>query len=213
MSSLFKFSNKIENIFGSSGQKVTQKQPKMTVCCCENIWKFNSRTTDPISTKLARYVYHLNTFHFWKLMVSIKGQQRAHPKKSMKICQEFIKVLTLISLKNSLQNAIRLGFFPLSSIIYLEQMYLECGRRGGWGGGTLPPMCECYSQVSWKHNTDVWNFLTLIIMIVHIKTIRIPYLGKQFKSLVLQSRRPCASSNTVLQRGNNLPPITDWFFP
>ena len=135
MSSLFKFSNKIENILGSSGQKVTQKQPKMTVCCCENIWKFNSRTTDPISTKLARYVYHLNTFHFWKLMVSIKGQQRAHPKKSMKICQEFIKVLTLISLKNSLQNAIRLGFFPLSSIIYLQQMYLE------WGGGGLYLQC------------------------------------------------------------------------
>ena len=38
--------------------------------------------------------------------------------------------------------------------------------------------------------------------------------SEQFKSFVLESRKPCASSNTVLQEENNLPPIiTDCFFP
>ena len=33
------------------------------------------------------------------------------------------------------------------------------------------------------------------------------------KSLVLESEYSCASSNIVLWEENNLPPITDWFFP
>ena len=35
---------------------------------------------------------------------------------------------------------------------------------------------------------------------------------EQFKSLVFESRRLCASSNTVLKEENNLPAITDWLF-
>ena len=35
---------------------------------------------------------------------------------------------------------------------------------------------------------------------------------KQFKSLVLESQRPSASSKAVLLEKNNLPPITYWPF-
>ena len=55
--------------------------------------------------------------------------------------------------------------------------------------------------------------------------VQIPYLltyGQCFfldknligaiKSLVLESRRSCVSSNTVLLEENNLSPITDWLF-
>ena len=34
----------------------------------------------------------------------------------------------------------------------------------------------------------------------------------QFKTLVLESRKPCASSNTVLLEEINLLPIIDWLF-
>ena len=54
-----------------------------------------------ISVKLAQYMYHLNTFHLPKT----EGVSQI---KDM----EFIKILTLISLKNSLQNAVRLGISP-----------------------------------------------------------------------------------------------------
>ena len=47
----------------------------------------------------------------------------------------------------------------------------------------------------------------------HIKMMQILCLGEQFKSLVLESRRPSASSNTLLQEENNLPPNTDWLLP
>ena len=62
-------------------------------------------------------------------------------------------------------------------------------------------------------------------MIEHIKMMQIPYLdiwsmflsgqvphNEQFKSLVLESRRPYVSSNTVLSEKNNLPPILIGFF-
>ena len=62
-------------------------------------------------------------------------------------------------------------------------------------------------------------------MIEHIKRMKIPYLDlwsmllsgqnasqEQFKSLVLESQRSCASSNTALQGENKLPPITYWLF-
>ena len=43
MSSLFKISNKIDNILASSGQKITQKKPKILkdfFCWYKDIWKF-----------------------------------------------------------------------------------------------------------------------------------------------------------------------------
>ena len=43
---------------------------------------------------------------------------------------------------------LRLRIFPLSSIIYLLQIYTECEI-----GGDLPPQ-ECSSLVSHYHNTD-----------------------------------------------------------
>ena len=46
-------------------------------------------------------LYPFNIFLYWKLRVSIKGQQKMHPKNHQK-CKEIIKILTLISLKNSL---------------------------------------------------------------------------------------------------------------
>ena len=60
--------------------------------------------------------------------------------------------------------------------------------------------------------TTVRTFLKLVMMIEHIKMMQTPQLDiwsmilsgqvphrmEQFKSLVLESQRPCASSNTVL---------------
>ena len=48
--------------------------------------------------KLPRHVYHLNTFHLLKTeVVNRRGAGGAYKKN--KKCQEFTKVLTLISLK------------------------------------------------------------------------------------------------------------------
>ena len=73
--------------------------------------------------------------------------------------------------------------------------------------------------------TAVRTSRRLIIVIEHIKTMQIPYLEiwsmlisgqsssqEQFKALVLESQRPCPSSNTVIYEESNLPPITDWLF-
>ena len=64
----------------------------------------------------------LTPFIFRKLRASIKG--RVHPKNHQAI-------LTLISLKNSFKNFVRLWILLLSSIIYLQHIYWECGRREG----------------------------------------------------------------------------------
>ena len=91
----------------------------------------NSRTADPISVKLVQYMYHLNTFHLLKIdHVNQRAAQDAS-KNFIKTCEEFIKILTLVLLKTSLRNAVRLGAFPLYLIIYLQQIYWECRRRGG----------------------------------------------------------------------------------
>ena len=50
--------------------------------------------------KLARYVYHLNTFHLLK--TDGVDQREGTSKKNIKKCQELIKIVTLTSLKNSL---------------------------------------------------------------------------------------------------------------
>ena len=83
--------------------------------------------------KLAQYVYHLNTFHLLKTECQSKGGKgRIH--KTIKKCQEFIKLLTLISLENSLQKCCK-GIFPLSSVIFSQLIYWECG---GEEGGITP---------------------------------------------------------------------------
>ena len=90
MSSLFKISNKIDNILGSPGQKTTQKQPEMTVSAGTKIFE-NLKLEDHRSytLKLARYVYHLNTFHLLK--TEGVNQREGRSKKANKKCQEFIK--------------------------------------------------------------------------------------------------------------------------
>ena len=68
-------------------QKTTQEQPKMTVYAGKKTFK-NLKPENyryDISQKLVRFVYDLNTFHFyWKQRVLLEGRQTAHPKKSSK---------------------------------------------------------------------------------------------------------------------------------
>ena len=122
--------------WGVLAKKPTQKQPKMTVSAGTNFKNWS--TKDPISIKLAWYVYHLNTFHlYWTLPVSIKEQQRAHPKNYQKIPKIY-------------QN---LGFNPLKTIykmlrpgiffcIFLQQISDNVGEEMGLYptpcGGTPP---------------------------------------------------------------------------
>ena len=64
---------------------------------------------------------------------------REHIKKHQK-CQEFIKILILISLKSSLQNPITFGIFLIFDNIGIYSKYIwECRR----GGGVLPPIQSC----------------------------------------------------------------------
>ena len=65
--------------FRSSGQKIIQKQPKMTV------------TT---STSTCENLDYLNTFHLLK--TEGVNQREGATQKIMKECLEFIKILTLI---------------------------------------------------------------------------------------------------------------------
>ena len=51
--------------------------------------------------KIAQYVHYFNTFYLLKTECQLKGG-RGHIQKTIKKCQEFMKILTLISLKNSL---------------------------------------------------------------------------------------------------------------
>ena len=51
--------------------------------------------------KLDQYVQYLNTYHLLKTECQLKGG-RGHIQKAIKKSPEFIKILTLISLKNSL---------------------------------------------------------------------------------------------------------------
>ena len=58
------WSNKTDTILGSSGQKTTQKQLKMIVSASRKAFENLKReNTYPILTKIAKYVYHLNTCH------------------------------------------------------------------------------------------------------------------------------------------------------
>ena len=84
--------------------KTTQKQSKMTVSAgkktFENLKLENYRFD--ISLKRVRYVYHLNTFHLLKTEGVNLRVAEGTSKKAIKKCQEFIKILILISLKSSL---------------------------------------------------------------------------------------------------------------
>ena len=116
--------------FRESWPKNYQKHPKMKVSAGTKTLKiYNSTTRDPISLKADSYVYHLNTFHLLK--TEWVNQREGTAKKTIKKYQEFINILTLILLENSLENVIRLRTFPLSSIVYLKQTHRECGRKGG----------------------------------------------------------------------------------
>ena len=82
----------------------------MTVSASTKTFENNWRTADPISVKLAQYVYHLNMFHLLKTegvnqMKGNRGQFQINKK-----CQEFIKCC-------------KAGNFLLS-LIYLQQIYI-----------------------------------------------------------------------------------------
>ena len=86
-----------------TGQKTTQAQPKMTVSAGKKTFK-NLKLENyryDISLKLTRYAYDLNTFHLLKTEGATQKAAEGTSKKIAKKCQEFIKILILISLKNS----------------------------------------------------------------------------------------------------------------
>ena len=82
----------------------------------ENLKLQNYRSD--ISLQFPRYVYNLNTFHLLKTEGVNRRVAEGTSKKTIKKCQEFIKTLILISLKNSLENARRLGIFPVFDNIF-----------------------------------------------------------------------------------------------
>ena len=71
-----------------------------------------------ISLKLTRYMYELNNFQLLKTEGVNRREAEGTSKKIIKKCHEFIKILILISLKNILQNAIRLGIFNVFDNIF-----------------------------------------------------------------------------------------------
>ena len=92
MSTLVKISNKI---LGSSHQKTTEKQAKNdSFGWRKNIW--NLKPDDSVSLKLA-HMHQLTTFN---LLISEGVNQCI--QKFIKKYQKIIKILALISLKNSL---------------------------------------------------------------------------------------------------------------
>ena len=126
----------------NSGQKTTPKQPKMAISA-------GMKAFDQISLKYASMCTNLTLFIYWTEPI----------QKTIKKCKEFIKILTLISLKNNLQNTIRVG---ISTCLwwYIYRKYCKCGKRGG----ALRPMQGCSSLVSQYHNTDVWTCLKLMMI-------------------------------------------------
>ena len=159
----------------------------------------NSRTADPISVKLVQYMYHLNTFHLLKIdHVNQRAAQDAS-KNFIKTCEEFIKILTLVLLKTSLRNAVRLGAFPLYLTIYLQQIYWECRRRGGALllilGVLLPNKlvsqyrCMILPKTDDNDTTHKKVASTLSSQMVNA-FFWTSASYEQFKSLVLESRRP-----------------------
>ena len=112
----FKVQAKLK-VLRSSDQKTTQKQPKVTVSIGEKtIENLKLQNYRYILLKLVHYVYHFNPFHLLK--TEGVNQRDSTSEKTIQKCQEFIKILTLIWLKNSLWNAIRLWIFPVFNNIF-----------------------------------------------------------------------------------------------
>ena len=80
--------------------------------------------------------------------------------------------MILISLKNSLQNAIKAADFLLvfNNIATANKLGMWEKRRN------LPLVQRCFSLVSRYHNAAVRTFLKPMIMIEHIKMMQIPCL-------------------------------------
>ena len=71
----------------------------------------------------------LTHFIYWKLRVSIKRKE--HPKKAIKKCQEFIKILTLISLKKKFMQCYKaVDFSYLQKYIYSKYIGNEGEEQG-----------------------------------------------------------------------------------
>ena len=83
------------------------------------VWKHlkyeSPGTTSQMQMELTGYMYHLNTFQFFKnwcqLMSGWEANLRSHQK-----CQKLTKYSTSTSPKNSSQNAINVGTFSPTSI-------------------------------------------------------------------------------------------------
>ena len=81
---------------------------------------------------------------------------RGHIRKNHQRCQEIIKLLSLISLKNSFKNAIMLGIFPTFNNTFSANIYIgNAGEKGGlyfpWRGRGAPFSNEPVSQYKCLH--------------------------------------------------------------
>ena len=123
-------SQKFRLLLGNSGQKLTQKQHKMTVSASTKTFENNWRTADPISVKLAQYVYHLNMFHLLKTEGVNQTKGNRGQFQINKKCQEFIKCR-------------KAGNFLVFDNIFTANIYT--GNAGEEGGGALLPMRRCSS--------------------------------------------------------------------
>ena len=125
-------------------------------------YKSDIAKTCPLFTTLTPFIY-------WKLTVSIKG--RAHPKKTHQKYQEFIKILTLMSFKNSFFSCLQLYIYNK----YIGNVGEEEGHYSPLplmhGGMLLPSEPVQQYRCMNLPKTD-----KLMIMIEHIKMIQIPYL-------------------------------------
>ena len=89
-------------------------------------------------------MYDYQNFHFyWKLRVSLE-RRSGHIQNNHKECREFIKIWMLLSLKNSLQNTIKLGIFPprlwwYICCKYIRNMADETGFYPPYRGASSPP--------------------------------------------------------------------------
>ena len=99
MLSLVKIENKID-ILGNAGQKLPKNSLKRQFY--ENIWKFKTRELQiRYQWNLPSMCITLTAFIHENWERQSKGG-RGCIQKSIKRCQDFIKILKLISLKNSL---------------------------------------------------------------------------------------------------------------
>ena len=130
MSSLVKSSNKIEN-FRKFWPKDHQNQPKMTISTCTKI--FENLNLKSYKSDIAKTCSLCVPFNCFQLLKTEGVNQRdSTSEKTIKKCQEFIKILTLIWLKNSLLNAIRLWFFPVCNKTFTANILGTQEKRRGF---------------------------------------------------------------------------------